>query len=182
MNTKDFPPIPNQIPFGTRNFADWDSEKSMATLLAYLPPKPRAWSLCETYMEQGIINGRVVTRDELINDILTPVYSIQVEKDAEGNSTDISPHKLAVLFLVFGIGALVDLTLPPYSEEAELYFDLGRAALSLQSVINSPETGTVQALTLMSLYLVYGGPRYTVDGAWGIMAVAAKLAQSVRVP
>lgn len=89
------------------------------------------------------------------------------------------PHLLAVLFFVLAVGALVDLTLPPYSAEAEKYYRLGRAALSLRSVFDSPEIETVQAVTLMAAYHSLASQRYTIESAWSLASLATKLAQSV---
>lgn len=54
-------------------------------------------------------------RDEIVDDILTPVYRQMKERQGAGFGTgwSISYHKLAVLFLVFALGAQVDLTLEP---------------------------------------------------------------------
>lgn len=99
------------FPFG----ADGSIEKGLDLLFEYLPSQPRAWSLCETYMEQAAWSFRPIKRDQIIDDILSPVYKIVKEKQFLGSTNDraISPHRLAVLFLVFALGALVDLTLEP---------------------------------------------------------------------
>lgn len=84
-------------------------------LFDHLPSQPRAWSLCETYMEQASWAFRPIKRDEIIDDILTPTYKALKERRATGSlgAHNVSSHKLAVLFIVFALGALVDLTLEP---------------------------------------------------------------------
>lgn len=94
----------------------------------------------------------------------------------------MSPHKLAVLYLIFALGTLVDLTLPPClcdllpqctvaqlcptdSKDAEKYRHLSRACLSLRSVFDSPELATVQTIILMASYHGTAGKRYTMDSA-----------------
>lgn len=57
--------------------------------------------------------------------------------------TQISPHKLAVLFLVLAIGANMDFTLMPDNEEAEKYYHYAHAALTVRSVFDSPMMETV---------------------------------------
>ncbi|KAI0718035.1 fungal-specific transcription factor domain-containing protein [Cerioporus squamosus] len=155
----------------------------IAKLEAHLPPQPRAWALCETFLEHLSWWCRPLRRDELIDDVLVPIY--KCVKDPKRTSyhrddeDDRCPHLLAVLFFVLALGSLVDLTLAPCSAEAELYYRLGRAALSLRSVFDSPELETVQAVALMGLYHSLCTSRYSLESAWRIISMAAKLAQSV---
>lgn len=55
-------------------------------------------------------------------------------------------HRLAVLCLVLGLGALLDLEKPSLSAEAMRYYQLGRAALSVDSVLESQSIPAIQAL------------------------------------
>ncbi|KAF8639464.1 hypothetical protein AX16_010317, partial [Volvariella volvacea WC 439] len=156
-------------------------EQSMELLLNHLPPYPRAWSLCETYIEHASWAFRPLKRDEIINHVLTPIYKHMKEAPVAGSNSQyaISPHQLAVLFMIFALGALVDLTLEPYNLESETYHLLSRAALSLRSILDSPEIFTVQAVILMASYHGLGSQRYTVDSGWNLMSLGAKLAQSM---
>lgn len=158
----------------------------MDKLESYLPPQPRAWALCETYLEQFTWWFRPIKRDELINEILIPVYrtvsdptKYSYHRKVDGEAARC-PHLLATLFLVLSVGALVDLTLPACSAEAEKYYRLGRAALSLRSVFDSPEFETVQAVGLMAGYHSLCTFRYTLESAWSLGGLASKIAQSVR--
>jgi hypothetical protein len=101
----------SKFPFG----AEEPTGVTLDLLLNYLPPQPRAWSLYETYMEHASWIFRPLKRDEMIDEILSPIYKAVKERQTSGSSAieSISPHKLAVLFLVFTLGALVDLTLEP---------------------------------------------------------------------
>ncbi|EKM50097.1 uncharacterized protein PHACADRAFT_264633 [Phanerochaete carnosa HHB-10118-sp] len=157
----------------------------MDKLESYLPPQPRAWALCETYLEQFTWWFRPIKRDELINEILIPIYRTVADptKFAYHRKTDSEcarcPHLLATLFLVLAVGALVDLTLPSCSAEAEKYYRLGRTALSLRAVFDSPELETVQAVGLMAGYHSLCSFRYTLESAWALGGLASKLAQSI---
>lgn len=84
----------------------------------------------------------------------------------EQNATDgARPHELATFFFTLALGALLDLNLPPYNAEAEHFYDLGRAALSLQAVYESPSMSTVQAMGLMATYHSLAGRKYSRDSA-----------------
>jgi hypothetical protein len=156
-------------------------EMAMSMLFSSLPPRPRAWALCETYMEQGSWIFRPLKRDEIIDDILTPIYNAKKARDDPNSEATkhISAHKMAVLFMIFASGALVDLTLPPYNVEAENYHQYARAALSMRSIFDSPAIETVQAVVLMGYHHNNAGKRYTLDSVWTLMSLGAKLAQSV---
>ncbi|KAF9055205.1 hypothetical protein BDZ89DRAFT_1124982 [Hymenopellis radicata] len=181
-----FPPVAleiarlsNTFPFTADGGVNWES--AMDLLFDYLPERPRAWALCETYLEHASWTFRPIHRDEIVDDILTPIYK-HVKDRGNGVSNaaqTISAHKLAVLFMLFSIGSLVDLTLEPYNFESDHYYHLARAALSLRSIFDSPEISTVQAVVLLAAYHGMGGKRYTMDSAWSIMSLGAKLAQSL---
>ncbi|KAK0461217.1 fungal-specific transcription factor domain-containing protein [Desarmillaria tabescens] len=167
--------------FPLDNSSGWDIEQSLEILYGFLPSKHRAWSLCETFHEHGIAGNLIMERSEIIAELLTPIYRYlgDGKQHRQGKPPPLSCHKLAVLFLVFGLGALVDLTLPPYNTEADNYFDLGCAALNLHHIFKNPEMATVQAVSLMAVYVSHGGRRFSVDGAWTLTSMAAKLAQSL---
>lgn len=165
---------------------DEGTDALLEKLEAHLPPQPRAWALCETYLEHTTWWCRPVKRDELIDDILVPIYNClkDPQKNAYHRDADDEdgrcPHLLAVLYFVFAVGALLDLTLQPCSAEAELYYRLGRSALSLRSVFDSPELETVQALVIMTKYHSLCTQRYSLESAWRISSLASKIGQSVR--
>lgn len=157
----------------------------MDKLETFLPPRPRAWALCETYLEQFTWWFRPIKREELIDEILMPIYKSIADPNKvayhrnHDRESGRCPHLLATLFMVLAVGALVDLTLPACSGEAEKYYRLGRAALSLRSIFDSPEIESVQAVGLMAGYHSLCSSRYTLESAWSLSALASKLAQSV---
>lgn len=92
------------FPFGLD--VNLNTEKALDMLFSYLPPQARAWSLFETYLEQASWVFRPLQREEIVDEILTPIYkSLKQRQDtncAEPHS--VAPHKLAVLFLIFALG------------------------------------------------------------------------------
>jgi hypothetical protein len=175
--TQDILRLSNLFPMSS----EANSEKTMDMLFSHLPEQPRAWALCETYLQQATWQFQPIRRDELIDDILVPVYRSHKERASSdvNQPHTISPHRLATLYIVFAIGALVDLTLEPFNSEAERFALLCRAAISLRSVFDSPETCTVQTVALVAHYQTFAGKRYTLDSAWSVMSLGAKLAQSI---
>jgi hypothetical protein len=69
----------------------------------------RAWTLCENYYEQFAWSFSPLRRDELVDEYITPIY--KGLKDGNSSPSSVTPHKCAVLFIVFSIGTWVDLTL-----------------------------------------------------------------------
>ncbi|KAJ7648330.1 hypothetical protein DFH06DRAFT_574922 [Mycena polygramma] len=165
-----FTAMTDMFSFGFQGSVAWDPDKALHPLLAYLPAKSRAWELVEVYYENGCWSGTPIMREELV-ELLNIIYGNF--NSTNGSASTCSVHQLAVLYGVFALGALVDLVLPPYSAEAEHYFDLCRASLSALSVFDSPITATIQALVLVSLYYSHGGPRFSMDAAWSVASLAS---------
>lgn len=154
-------------------------------LLDCLPPSSRAWSLLEAYTEHVSWLFQPIKREHIVEDFLTPIYNAKKErKDAADFAatarTQVSPHKIAVLFLVLAIGANLDFTLPSDSEEGENYYRYARAALTHGSVLDSPWMETIIALLLMSQYRGTAIKPPSRDNSWALIGLACRLAQSVR--
>jgi hypothetical protein len=98
----------SKFPFGVEE----DTEGALETVLIYLPVQARAWTLYETFIEHASWMFCPLKREEMVEEIITPIYKAMKERQTSGSKAiqSISPHKLAVLFLLFAIGALVDLT------------------------------------------------------------------------
>ncbi|THH27408.1 hypothetical protein EUX98_g6784 [Antrodiella citrinella] len=161
------------------------TDEILRRLEGELPPRERAWALCEAYLAHFSWLFRPVKREELINEILSPIYKTVSDPNNHGGYHPKSgcggrcPHLLAVLFNILALGALVDLTLQPCSAEAEKYYRLGRASLSLRSILDSPEFETVQAVSLMAAYHSLCSSRHSVESAWSLASLACKLAQAL---
>ncbi|KAJ8076435.1 hypothetical protein PM082_000858 [Marasmius tenuissimus] len=162
-----------------------DVPPSLSVIIDYLPENARARSLCEVFLTQTSWSPRLVMRDELIDDILTPVYAYIESKlthraPIEDEALPVSPHRLAVLFLVLALGTLVDPTLKPYSNDAKYFFDLGKACLSLNSVLESSELATLQAVTLTGYFFNHGGPWYSTEAPWSLLGLCTSMVYRVN--
>jgi hypothetical protein len=147
-------------------------------ILSHLPPWERAISLCETYFEQVSWIFRGVTRLQLMDDMLPVIYRKCGPSPGEDYS---SPHDLALLFLVFAIGALVQPE--PSNAEGEHFQQIARAALVLQPVLEKPSIVTIQALHLMSIYNAMSGSdlksETSMEITWSLITLASQLSQTV---
>ena len=73
------------------------------------------------------------------------IFSRVYDQRMEIEPAPMDSHRLAVLCLVLGLGALLDLEKPSLSAEAMRYYQLGRAALSVDSVLESQSIPAIQA-------------------------------------
>lgn len=66
--------------------------------------------------------------------------------ETETERVPMDAHQLAVLCFVLALGTLLDLEKPSLSAEAMHYYQLGRAALSVDSVLESQSIPAIQAV------------------------------------
>ncbi|KIM39486.1 hypothetical protein M413DRAFT_446984 [Hebeloma cylindrosporum] len=159
----------------------------LGLLETFLPSQERARQLCDSYTNHATYFFRPIKSEELLDVLFPSIYNGMANRKQNASARVVNddhvdfntPHALATLYFVFALGCLLDLTRMPYNSEAERYYDLGRAALSLRAVYDSPNMDSVQAMGLMATYHSLAGKRYSRDSAWCIMSFAAKLAQSI---
>ncbi|KAI5121634.1 hypothetical protein M0805_001163 [Coniferiporia weirii] len=158
-----------------------------ALIESRMPPFARASSLCETYLENLSWIVRVVERPQIFEELLPFCYGhaglgggARIGGDA---GVDVlgatAAHELALLLMVFAAGALADLTLPPYNDEAESYYQMALVALSTTQVLGAASLAAVQAIALMGAYNAHCGRNNTLDLAGSLFNVAATLAISM---
>ncbi|KAJ7103697.1 fungal-specific transcription factor domain-containing protein [Mycena crocata] len=152
----------------------WDTALCLDTLLGHLPDEVRAWALYEIFVSEASWYGTPIMPDEL-HELVAQIY------DPDLNAYELAPHALAVVFLAFAAAALADRDLPAYNAQADMYFDLGRTALTLESVFGSRDLHTIQAMILAGLYHATGGPRYSIDSSWTITSHALSLCHGLRL-
>ncbi|KAJ7354633.1 fungal-specific transcription factor domain-containing protein [Mycena albidolilacea] len=162
-----FTAITESFPFSSGK-TSWDADQALEHLLAHLPLEIRALGLCETYFRNGCWTAMPVMQCEAV-EVLTLIY--------HGSRSLATPQQMAVLYLIFALGALVDLDLPPYNYEADHYFDLACAAMSIKPLFEQPTAVTVQALMLLSCYYTHGGRRFSMESGWNTVSLASSISQ-----
>ncbi|KAJ6536925.1 fungal-specific transcription factor domain-containing protein [Mycena capillaripes] len=162
------------FPFDGNSASSWDTKACLEILLSQLPEITRAWALYDVYVADASWYGTPTMPDEL-HELLSSIYN------PNSNFHELSLHALAVMFFAFALAALADLSLPAYSSEADMYFDLGRTSLAQQSIFGSADLHTIQALALAGLYYATGGPRHSGDSAWTLISMAAGLCQTLNL-
>ncbi|OJT03642.1 hypothetical protein TRAPUB_5670 [Trametes pubescens] len=191
------------FPSGPTNLPIYDFQDLMQ---GYLPRWQRAAELRDLYLEQAPWFFGAVTQRQLDDEVLPLFYEdaaealrarVQMGSSAAGKgplgassgafnlpgtSTQPSSHDMALMLVVFCFGALTDPSLPPApnNEEAATYYQLTRAALSLEPVLDRPPSvTTVQALSLMGIYQGMVADEHSIETTWALMGLSSKLAQSI---
>ncbi|EPQ56096.1 hypothetical protein GLOTRDRAFT_39622, partial [Gloeophyllum trabeum ATCC 11539] len=147
-----------------------------ALIETYLPPWTRALALCDIYLEGAAWLFHAIPRSQLMDELLPAIY----KRPSAGGT---GPHHLALLFLVFAVGTLVDLADGPRDAEAEHYFQIASAAICLESVLERPSLVTVQAIHMMSIYNAMSphGRDTSMETTWQLVALGSRLAVSVSI-
>ncbi|KIL65536.1 hypothetical protein M378DRAFT_10667 [Amanita muscaria Koide BX008] len=165
----DIPWLQHAFPFAI--LAASAADRHRATLLEYLPNKMLAQHLSRIYFRHGAWMYTPISEEDFFDNVFEPIY------DADHPVRDASiSYRLAALFMVLALGAFLDLDRPPHSPEAMQYYQFGRAALSLESVLEEQSIAAVQALFLMChfMFLSEMGP-----SRWVATGIAVKLALSI---
>lgn len=158
------PPLSPEILRFSRSFpfkpvGCWQTAQKL--IESFLPAWDRALYLCETYLENAGWIFRSISRQQMMDKMLPTIYrksplaptdQTQTPSEAAPEQTQFSPHDLAVVLMVFAVGALVDLSQEPYNEESKHFYVLSKSAMTLQSIFEQPKLTTIQALHLMSIF------------------------------
>lgn len=132
-----------------------------ASLVSYLPEMQTTRRIAEIYYRHAawmcvvLVLSTIISRspthlhrympvpdDEFYGTILPRVYSqtFSAEQDP------LNSHRLSVVFMILALGTLLDLQLPALSTQASQYYQLGRTALSLDSILECQSIPAIQAL------------------------------------
>ncbi|KAI5123792.1 hypothetical protein M0805_009087 [Coniferiporia weirii] len=156
-------------------------------LLSYLPPWESALALIDVYFEQAAWLFRSVSRGQLVDEMMPVIYGRVPSIPTHDYGINCEgPHALALLLMAFAVGTLVDLRQVAFSAEADHYYQLAKAAITLQSVLERPELVSIQALHLMSIYNAMRQPdsrdeegETSMEMSWSLIRLAHQLAQTI---
>ncbi|KAG9223783.1 hypothetical protein CCMSSC00406_0004876 [Pleurotus cornucopiae] len=136
-----------------------------------LPPQEVAQRFCKNYFRHAAWMYEPITEGDFYEHMYRPMYGA-----ATSSEEPMTSHDLAVLCMVLALGSLLDLDKPIDVNEHSQLYQLGRAALSLNSVFEQQSIAAIQALLIMCHYMFLShieGPR------WAIMGLVVKLAHSL---
>ncbi|KAF8577711.1 hypothetical protein K439DRAFT_532906 [Ramaria rubella] len=137
-----------------------------------LPSSLEAWSLCETFFENGGYIFVPLRRAQFIEDIFSFFYRSNQRRNA-----DIPRgHRLALLLMIFAIGDMLDLTKPATPTGGKRFYYLARAALSLDTLYDQPTLTVVQTIMMMIIYLSMSDHKESAETVYVLSGVNLKLA------
>ncbi|TFK89567.1 hypothetical protein K466DRAFT_597679 [Polyporus arcularius HHB13444] len=139
-------------------------------ILDLLPPQHEARRLCEQAAEHAAWHQNSDGSDGVPN-MVHSIYNTSV--------ATLNPHRLAYFLIILAIGVCVDQRRShrTWTQDAERFHQLSRAALCETSVINEPSIDAINALFYMSRYLtMFSVEKEAVEYAWAVLGIAAKLA------
>lgn len=146
-------------------------------LMESLPDIVKTSALCESYINGYTWFFRPLSRDELLQELLTPVLSHRNPGGhPDGSQRFVQPHRIAVLFFIFAIAASIDQS---RVSESDRYYQLGRMALSMDSVFDTPRLDTIQAVSLMAAYISNSDRKHAIEEGWSYLGIVIRLAISV---
>ncbi|KAG7442877.1 uncharacterized protein BT62DRAFT_904567 [Guyanagaster necrorhizus] len=157
----------------------------------HIPEWSEGYRLCSLYLETAPWFFGAVHQRQLYDELIPLWYQDGARRPT--NSTPPSAtsapvtkggaHDLALLFIIFCFGALTDMNLPaaPDNPVCEQYYDLTKAALSIEPLLERPPSvATVQTLSLMAIYEGLKSGENSIESTWTLMGMSTKLAQSVH--
>lgn len=143
-------------------------------LLGQLPSREQAWALSDSYFRNGSWMYCVIKRTTFDADFFPRAYP-----GAGTRGGPMSPHALALFFMVLALGALFDLNSAPYNQLSKRYYALAKAALALDPAASVVH---VQTIMLMGTLLLNEHSHATSGGEefWPMLGLAMKHAVAVR--
>ncbi|KIY61576.1 hypothetical protein CYLTODRAFT_495190 [Cylindrobasidium torrendii FP15055 ss-10] len=151
-------------------------EEVVDMIKGHLPSWERAVTLCKLYVEHSTWLFHGLMEDQLMDELLPDIFN-----RAQSNDEATRPHDLSLLFVVFAIGELSEAE--PNQARAEHFYQISRAAISLQPMLEKPSMSTIQALHIMSVYNAMSGSDLSTDTSmemtWSLVSLAAHLSQTI---
>ncbi|KZP16299.1 hypothetical protein FIBSPDRAFT_921010 [Athelia psychrophila] len=151
----------------------------------HLPLWEHAVHLVDSFLDRAGWLFRTVSPEQIHGEMLPSFYERPALSSSPAPQNDhTGPHDLSLLYMVFAVGALVDLRQEPSNAEAEHYHQIARAAVCLQPVLEKPSLVTVQVLHLLSCYNAMssnelGSQETSMETTWSLQTLAAHLSQTI---
>ncbi|BEJ05387.1 hypothetical protein CcaverHIS641_0212040 [Cutaneotrichosporon cavernicola] len=165
---KDMPIVLNpSFPFAAA------APTTMAYLLSRLPPREEAKAFTDSYYRYFAWQYDVVPRQ-----YYEPIFE-RVYASLESNIEAASPQELALLYIVFAMGALYSLELPPNDPVATEYHGLSKASLVKGNFLVNTAMSGVQTLHIMAHFHLETEEGRNGDPAWPLWGMAMRLAQAM---
>ncbi|KIJ50315.1 hypothetical protein M422DRAFT_777084 [Sphaerobolus stellatus SS14] len=174
------------FPFPPPNFTPGVDINELA---AFLPSPAEVLETCEIYWYHLSIGAAPISHHQFTKHIYTYFFPPSHPHSSPHTSTPISErtlvkadaHKLGLLFMIMALGALTDLRLAKLSAEAEKWYQLGRAALTIDPICDNTSIAGLQTMLMMASYIRHAPARGTPGYRWAFGGLIVKLGNSLGI-
>ncbi|KIR32977.1 hypothetical protein I352_04916 [Cryptococcus deuterogattii MMRL2647] len=147
------------------------------SIIASMPSWSEASGLVEAYYRYFAFHFEVVSRSTLQR-ILQQAYS-NVRNRTLGQSLKVHPQELALLFIVFAMGARYSMEFTLDEAPGAEYLPLAKACLAKGDFMAHNTLAGVQALVIMSFYNLEAEDGRGGDSAWPLSGLAMRIIQAM---
>ncbi|PVG02746.1 hypothetical protein CPB86DRAFT_861986 [Serendipita vermifera] len=153
----------------------YEAEDIIRSLVrSYLPPKEVAYESTFSVFSKLEWTTSAVVWDEFRRTIFEPIY---------GEECVANDQQIAVFFITMALCVLTDPTRPMYHPDAQRYYHLSRASMSLgEDILQSHSIYAVQYLKSLSTFSIMSNDPNGPNRAWGALSLAVRLAQMAGLP
>ncbi|OCF32109.1 hypothetical protein I316_06265 [Kwoniella heveanensis BCC8398] len=169
-----YPPTRAAFPFNAASRAI-----STGTIVAQLPNKSDGRVLIEAYFRHFSWHFNVVSRKR-IEEVFEKAYSLRPPPNQTSVSgQQIAAQDLALLFIIFAMGAYYNLELPPDDSLVDDYLLVAQNCLSKGDFLSNNTLAGVQTLHIMAHLLLSMDSGKNGDSAWPLWGLTARLTQAM---
>jgi hypothetical protein len=117
-------------------------EQVNTALFNALPPANQAMKIIRIYFQTASWLFIPISEADFQANVFQPIY----DPDVSPGTEPVSAHVMAVLYTVLAVGTLMDTEILPNSRDAKQYYELAKAALAMNPVLEEQTVFSVQAL------------------------------------
>ncbi|KAM0746216.1 hypothetical protein T439DRAFT_140567 [Meredithblackwellia eburnea MCA 4105] len=144
---------------------------STAHLLDMLPPEDEGRVLLDVYFRHFAWHFDIAPR-ATIQPFFDKAYTAT---GREMNSSNFPPHEVALLFIIFAVGAYYNLELQPGDPSVEEYLKISKAALAKGDVMATNTMNALKTMFIMAhLHLSLDSGK-NGDASWGLWGVTSRM-------
>ncbi|KAE8540859.1 hypothetical protein D1P53_002211 [Cryptococcus gattii VGV] len=147
------------------------------SIIASMPSWSEANGLVEAYYRYFAFHFEIVSRSTL-QQILQQAYSY-IRNRTVGQSLTVHPQELALLFIVFAMGARYSLESTLDEAPGAEYLPLAKACLAKGDFMAHNTLPGVQALVIMAFYNLEAEDGRSGDSAWPLFGLAMRIIQAM---
>jgi hypothetical protein len=94
--------------------------------------------------------------EEYVQKLQNEIYRLDPQtQSAHGLQTELDPHRLGLLYMIHGLGYMLDLDKEPYCTDAWTCLDFAKACLAVRPVLDFPSISSIQTMVSLFIFLLF---------------------------